>query len=463
MKRILALVLVLFLFAPAQAVFAENAPSTLPADGIQTAVETFLKAEMTRQEGLAEDEWQRYIYRQGIGPVTLSLEGFDLAAKKPLSVSFLVASAAPDYDSQESYEGDPLPYLEALVQSMSVPKAPVKLNLDVAVQGEQVSATFAKGGEAALQKAVKALASKAPKAVADNRMLSALTDYLMPTPIVLPKKEPADIAAEKPNPAYAAYMDRNHLNPSTIGAFAPAFLYAPKPQKLNAARGPEAVALSYTVPYMADYLGKAFEAMITDSLPNDTKAKEYTNQELLMQFSAQLEKEMLAYRYTKDTTRTDVYLVNLLQIPKTISPDALFEREGGSVSEAAMAYVDAMEELVKELPDKPPLPLPANGVVLGENTGTKVIFTFYKTSFSNHAVSAYDHWTNQLVCISFSADRKAVEMRLPKGDYDFKIDAGTVWYGQEDMFGPFSATSFLSGDYLQLRSTPYKVTVNMSE
>lgn len=201
MKRLVAMILVLLLLVPVLPVFAETTGTTTPTSAIETAVNEFLQSELPKQAEQAKGEWQRYIYKQGFASVTMDLENFDIAAGKPISVSFLMANGQPDYSSIPDYEGDPTPWLEAAVKSMGEPKASIKLKLNITAEGDKCVASFAKGAEAALKKDVDALAAKAPKAVADKLMQAALVDYLMPTPIVMPKKEPEDASLEEVNPA----------------------------------------------------------------------------------------------------------------------------------------------------------------------------------------------------------------------------------------------------------------------
>lgn len=462
MKRLVAMILVLLLLVPVLPVFAETTGTTTPTSAIETAVNEFLQSELPKQAEQAKGEWQRYIYKQGFASVTMDLENFDIAAGKPISVSFLMANGQPDYSSIPDYEGDPTPWLEAAVKSMGEPKASIKLKLNITAEGDKCVASFAKGAEAALKKDVDALAAKAPKAVADKLMQAALVDYLMPTPIVMPKKEPEDASLEEVNPAFTAYMERNNLNDSEAGAFAKALLYSIKVKKLDASRGPEKVILSYSVPDAGVKMAEALEDLVLNVLPYDAKVKSYPRKDLLAQFAAHSEKKLLTYRYEGKAMGTDAYTVNLLSLPNPITPDDLFKRELYPPSETALYLVDTLVEVVKEMPDYPVVPLPSNGVIIGEDKGTKVIFTFYKTPYDHHVVSAYDHWTHELVAASFSANRKSVQMRLPNGDYDFKVTGGSVWYGPEYLFGPFSVDTFLDGDFLALRGQPYKVTINMS-
>ena len=148
MKRMIAFLLAFLLAFPAVCALSESA---VPADTIEAAVERFLTAEMERQATITASEWERYLYAQGVSDITFNLEKFDVAKGKPLAVAFRMADGQPDVKNQPSYQDDPVPFLQGVVQSMRTRNATVKLNLMITEQGGYL-ADYAKGGEAALQK-----------------------------------------------------------------------------------------------------------------------------------------------------------------------------------------------------------------------------------------------------------------------------------------------------------------------
>lgn len=77
-----------------------------PAVTIEAAAEQFLQEAMAAQSANALDSWQKYVYGQGVSGVTISLENFDAAKGKPLSVSFMLTSGNPRIKEQPKYSGD---------------------------------------------------------------------------------------------------------------------------------------------------------------------------------------------------------------------------------------------------------------------------------------------------------------------------------------------------------------------
>jgi len=430
MKRIAVLFLVL-LFIPVSLGAAAEAADTA---GIKQAVESFLSAEMQRQAGIASTEWERYIYAQGLAELDMDLAKFDITKEKPLAVSFMVASGQPDVKNQPPYQGDPEPFLRGIIQAMGTMSVKVKLSLLITEQNGYL-VTYAKGGEASLQKTVKGQATKAQKAMADKTVLAALVDYLMPTPIIMPKKAPANPALEVKNLAYESYVQRNNINP-IIEPFTGAMLYGIKGQKLDASYGPEKIVLKYTVPFFSTMLQKAAENLC-EELAFDRKAKDYTNAELNAQFLKQVEKDLIAYRYGKKSDVEEMYQINLLDLSVTVKPADLYQHESDNPTMTGIFLQAAIAGAVAELPDYPAIRDPKTGVVSGSNNGTKVVFQFnkfYKDEY-NRSVSVYD-MADRRISVTYIAAGKQASIRIPQGLCYFKIGVGRAWYGPENLFGP---------------------------
>ncbi|MCL1854103.1 MAG: hypothetical protein FWF86_00070 [Clostridia bacterium] len=428
MKRIAVLFLVLLLIPIGLGAGAEASD---PA-GIKAAVEGFLTVEMERQASLAATEWERYLYAQGVAEVDVSLAKFDITKEKPLTVNFLIASGQPDLKNRPPYQGDPAPFLQGVVQSMGTRNVKAKLNLLITEQdGYLVS--YAKGAEAALQKTVKGLATKAQKAVDDKKLLAALTDYLMPSPIIMPKKAPANLALEVKNLAYDAFLQRNGLDLDK-NRFLGAMLYGIKDPKLVTTFGPEKLVLEYTVPFFSTQMQTTADNQC-EELAYDRKAKEYTSDELITQYARQLEKDVVAYRYGKKTDVNETYQFSLLDLPKNLTPADFYQHETDDVNLSGVIFGLMIGNTVENFPDYPAIRNPSNGHVTGTNSGTKVKFQVGDKDEFNRCISVYD-MSDRRISVTYLAAGKKTSVRIPEGNYYFVIGVGKAWYGPENLFGP---------------------------
>jgi len=428
MKRIAVLLLVLLLI-PIN--FGAATDAANPAD-IKHAVESFLAAEMERQAGFASTEWERYLYAQGVAEVTMDLAKFDITKEKPLAVAFLVASGLPDIKNQPPYQGDPTSFLQGVVRAMGTRNVKVKLNLLITEQGGYL-VTYAKGAEASLQKTVKGQASKAQKAMVDKTLLAALVDYLMPTPVILPKKAPTNLALEVKNLAYESYVQRNGIALSE-DPFTGAMLYGIKGQKLDASYGPEKMVLTYTVPFFSTKLQEATDNLC-EELAYDRKAKDYTGDELKTQYVKQVEKDLVDYRYGKKSDVEEMYQINLLDLPKTVKPADFYQHESEDASLMGIIHQITIASTIAEFPDYPAIRNPSNGFVTGTNSGTKVTFQVGDKDEYNRSISVYD-MSDRRISVTYLAAGKKTSIRVPQGYYYFVVGVGKAWYGPENLFGP---------------------------
>ena len=428
MKRIAVLLLVLLLIPISPGAGAE----ALDPAGIKAAVDSFLTAEMDRQAGLAATEWERYLYAQGVAEIAMDLAKFDITKGKPLAVTFLVASGQPDLKNLPPYQSDPAPFLASVVQSMGTRNATVKLNLQITEQDGYL-VTYAKNAEAALQKAVKGLAATAQKAMGDKKLLAALVDYLMPTPIILPQKAPDNLALQVKNLAYEAYVQRNGTDLSK-DPFTSAMLYGIKGQTLNASYGPEKLVLEYTVPYLSPHMQTSADKLC-EELAYDAKAKEYTDTELMPKLAIQLEKNVVAYRYGKKSDVKATYQFSLLDLPKALTPADFYHHETEDANTLAAAYQSKIANAVAAFPDYPAIRDPRNGVVAGTDNGAKISFKVKRNDGFNRCISIYN-MDSQRVSVVYLAAGKNTSFRIPDGDYYFVFGAGKAWYGPDNLFGP---------------------------
>lgn len=440
MKKLFSLCLILFLSLLPNIVSASEAPPLTefsPAKTIETAVSNFLDAEMEKQAKIAENGWQSFIYSQGVKDISMNLEKFDVEKGKPLSVTFLLVSGAPDTKNLEKYQDNPKEWLESMQHVMMEHDTKAKVNLSITQEGSGYAATYAAKAEAALQKSVKSIATKTAKAFASKDILTAITDYLMPTPIKAPKKAPSSLTNDL-HPAFVDYLKRNNLSLETDRHLT-ATLYSLKGYKLDASQGPDHFVLSFTTPVMDDVITEAASTLSRD-LAYDKKAKQYTDEELAELYALQLDKSAAEHRHGKNKGENSTFTFSILSLPQTIDPYDFHSNTDSSLSSMYSSAISDVQLSTWMLPDYPAVPNPKNGIVSGKSTGTKCIFKAYDDGHSR-SVSVYNSYTDQLQSIVFIESGSKVSIRIPQGSHYFVVGIGDVWYGPSYLFGENAAYS----------------------
>ena len=448
MKRImLGIVALVLLMCLQVAAFAAE-----PASDITAAVARYLQEYMQKQSENVTDGWQQYIYGCGITGITMALDKFEADPYKPVAVSFSIASGNPQMKVQPKYQGDPITYLDGIVKAMSTPDTRQKVNLIIVQNGGDYSVGFAPKAQAAFEKSVISIAEKAKKAFADKRILNALEDLLLPSPIKEAKKAPVSLSEAMVNPAYRAYQERVHMDDKSKRLL-PALLYSTKNIKLDTAGGPRALKLTFET--------ASPESMITESgievqsdMRYDAYAKGYTQDQIIASIIQKVEKQAINYRHGKTKGNLTFVAFDLFALP--LKQD-IFDLTAGSInrSNLLVALDNAVENItvfIGKLPDYPAVKAPKSGVVDGKSSGTKCIFNMPKDGL-NYCVSVYSASTDQQILVAFSNNGSRLTVYIPKGDVYFIIGEGEIWYGGKYLFG--NEGGYMKTENIQIKGSDY--------
>ena len=128
---------------------------------------------------------------------------------------------------------------------------------------------------------------------------------------------------------------------------------------------------------------------------------------------------------------------------------------------AAYAYSGALEDLrddAQNLPDEAAQEFPKAGWLSGSKSGTQVRVKAPKDSVAYYVqLRGYD--TNQLAVAGFVRPGSTCVLRVPKGDYYFVMASGSIWYGEEALFG--DETDFSKTGLFEVKSSKYYHTVTL--
>jgi hypothetical protein len=419
---------------------------------MEAAVEQFLQEAMAAQAQSASNGWQKYIYSRGVSSITMPLENFDITKGKPLAVSFMLTSGNPHIKEQPKYTGDAQAYLNGIIQSMSAPDTKAKLNLNITNVSGGYAVTFAPKAEASLQKAVSTAAVASQKAFADKKVLAALMDFYLPSPMAAPKKAPATLPASMYQQAYIRYLDRISTDEDTR-LLLPAFLYAIKDCKLDTSGGPEALVLTFSVPDLYGLLESAGSDVQYD-MRYDGRAKAYTQEDLKLIIAARVEQKAIAHRHGKDKGTAEYFTFNLFDPKLELDAFALTSayQEIDALQSMLEDAVSNTEYSILELPDYPAVKNPKSGLVSGRNSGTKCYFNMPKDGL-NYCICVYSSWNDEMILAAYSNNGSRVSVRIPQGNVYFVIGEGETWYGPKYLFG--ETGSYMKTENIDILSNRY--------
>ena len=434
-KRIIScLVALLLLLAPLGSSFAAGAAT------LEEAVSAFLADEMAAKAETATDAWQQYVYGQGVSEIAMDLEKFDVTKNKPLSVSFLLCSGAPDWKGIGPYEGDPEAFLAAVAASAGRPDTKGKLSLTLSLENGTYSAAYAKGAQSALEKAVKQTAAKGKKAMGNKTMLSAVTDYLTPSPVAVGKKAPESL--QEITPAFSQYLVRNPRIASA--GLAAASFYTMKGQKLDVSGGPGAIQLHFTMANISDLRDEVYPGLY-QKYCYDEKAKKYNDRELGEHVEEALEQRAIRYRHSKQADIKCTVSMDLFDLPKDMS--YLKYLTGFKAIGMPMIKSGTIADLraaIQELPDYPAQEFPESGLVQGSNRGTKVVVKNRNTALALSLTFTKKNG-GDVAAVVFIRPKDKATFRIPQGTYSLETQVGVVWYGPEHRFGDYTGSNVEEG------------------
>ena len=110
------------------------------------------------------------------------------------------------------------------------------------------------------------------------------------------------------------------------------------------------------------------------------------------------------------------------------------------------------------VPDEAALAFPKAGWMSGSTRGTQVRIKAPKDSAAYY-VQLRDYNTDQIAVSGFVRPGSTCTLRLPKGNYYFVMASGSVWYGEEKLFG--TGTDFTKTGLFEVMSSNYYHTVTL--
>ena len=128
---------------------------------------------------------------------------------------------------------------------------------------------------------------------------------------------------------------------------------------------------------------------------------------------------------------------------------------------SAYSYADALDSLksdTEDLPDEAALAFPKAGWMSGSTRGTQVRIKAPKDSAAYY-VQLRDYDTDAIAVSGFVRPGTTCTLRLPKGDYYFVMASGSVWYGEEKLFG--DDTEFTKTGLFEVLNSNYYHTVTL--
>ncbi|MEA4998036.1 MAG: hypothetical protein VB087_01470 [Candidatus Limiplasma sp.] len=413
---------------------AEPAPSSALSESASDS-ERMIAEVLDRCAQGVQDAWQLAIYRAGAKQVQT-----DPAAEGVYT--FLLRSFDPGLKALGKYQDDnQVGYLKRLLDNTKEYTLAVSLTME--------DGAFTDKSVKALQGAVKKAAAASKKAFKDRRVLSAFTDELLFTNFPKGIKKAEDLYNIPTD--YRAWTI-NHF--STVPGlsslqWAP-FFYGQTKQALNVAGGPFALELTCTGVDMAALLENA-RADALRALMFMTYERRWDDERYETEFRRALGNQVIAMKKKGKEAATILLNVDGSPIYDSAYQDFL----------GTYAYDDALSLLktdTENLPDEAALAFPKAGWMSGSTRGTQVRIKAPKDSAAYY-VQLRDYNTDQIAVSGFVRPGSTCTLRLPKGNYYFVMASGSVWYGEEKLFG--TGTDFTKTGLFEVMSSNYYHTVTL--
>ncbi|MCL2812247.1 MAG: hypothetical protein FWD25_10240 [Clostridia bacterium] len=216
------------------------------------------------------------------------------------------------------------------------------------------------------------------------------------------------------------------------------FQHPVRSPKIDLTNGPRAMKLTGTAPDQDRMFTYAVRTAITRAAyeaqgPN-------TETETL---SALLNEQIAAYG--KDFTSSNAKKAPTDQaVSLTFDPWTLLEGKNDASTQSAYeyraeyssnytSYEFALLFRVRMLPDVPALPMPKTEQLRGVRKGVQIVISAKKGD-GNRMISFTKDGELQSLC--FIRDGERVTIYIPAGTYTVMMGSGTIWYGEEELFGP---------------------------
>jgi len=382
-----------------------------------------------------KDEWQLAIYRAGVKDVQAvpDQEGV---------YTFLLRSFNPELKALGKYQDDnQIGYLSRLLDNTKQYKLSVSLTL--------TDGTFTDKSVKALRDAVKKAAASSSKAFKDKGVLQALTNELFFSNFPSGIKQADDLYEVTPEYAGWQIVHSSALSGLNTLQWAP-FFYSQTKQTLDVTGGPFALRLTSTGVNMeallenarADALN-ALTYMDYDSRWDGNRVESEFRKALADNFIAMRKKGKEAVAITLNVDSSPVY--------DSAYPAML----------NTYAYEDALNVLTSDtenMPEQAALAFPKAGWMSGSTSGTQVRIKAPKDSAAYY-VQLRNYNTDEIAVSGFVRPGSTCTLRLPKGDYYFVMASGSVWYGEENLFG--DSTEYTKTGLFEVMGSNYYHTITL--
>jgi len=390
---------------------------------------------LTRCAQGVKDEWQLAIYHAGVKDVQA-----DPAAEGVYT--FLLRSFDPGLKELGKYQDDnQTGYLTRLLDNTKVYNLAVSLTLN--------DGTFTDKSVKALQSAVKKAAAGSMNAFKDKGVLKALTDELVFNNFPSGIKKVDDLYAVTTE--YADWLINHNSTLSSLNAlqWVP-FFYGQTQQALDVTGGPFALKLKCTGVDMAVLLENA-RADALNALMFMNYDRRWDDNHVETEFRWALADNVITMKKKGEETVT---------ITLNVDGSPLYDSAYQNMLNA-YAYDDVLDNLksdTENLPDEAALAFPKAGWMSGSTRGTQVRIKAPKDSAAYY-VQLRNYNTDEITVAGFVQPGSTCTLRLPKGDYYFVMASGSVWYGEEKLFG--DNTDFSKTGLFEVMGSNYYHTVTL--
>lgn len=224
----------------------------------------------------------------------------------------------------------------------------------------------------------------------------------------------------------------DRLTMASEGEYSP-LLATQNKVKLILTDGPHALQLSASFANMDTLLQQGYDAALL-SLAKQGGAsmlsEEEIGQVLIEELTAQ------AKISQKKASEKHVFVVDIDQLIASDSPSGgeAYQAFLGQYSEVYYNRYAMLVDIAAAMPDYPALDMPVSGRLSGSKSGTRVIF---KTPDDGVArfVQMRGVENEEAVVSLFIKSGKSVTVHVPKGQYYILVAGGTLWYGEQHLFG----------------------------
>ena len=374
------------------------------------------------------DPWQKAILLSG--PETVSEDGEEIL--------FFLSPYDPGLAEIRDLAEDPAAFLQAASGNAVIHS----LEIRAALEGDVFTA---KSGKAILA-ATKKAAAAAKKAFSDKAVLNALISVYFPRP------EKSVRTAEDLAGAEIMLPENGLLDGFDERSLAILF-YGNVKFTLDTSKGPDQLTLNATGAAPEKILEGAGDAVVA-RYAKVSYSNRTPREEILEEYLIELAGRCLKLRKSGKE--------------KTAIPLRADDLGGSGFGDEYFGYLsrfeftegmDAAAEEVGRLPDLAALDLPANGILTGGRSGTKVVVKAPADGKARY-VQIRRSRDDRIAATIFIRSGKSVSFKAPQGDHYLLIASGYTWYGEDALFG---ADTGMSRTYdFEVPSSRYKLTLTLT-